>query len=487
MILGNYFLLEYPKNQDYEIKLNKKLSFKWDNELIENLDKQKIFYKKLYGVEIYRDKMKKQHHMFNFNFRPYYQGLFNLEIKNYMTLNISKILNKKDMKKNTNNIDNKDFCCKLRRYKFKKMIESNNYKNKKFKFIWSNMVTQDVMDKLDKLSYCKILDVLYYSYLSLIDKLNKYLEIGGSLYFALYEQPCDKKSVEIIYLLSLLFDKIIIMSGKELLCINYRGEERLKREEFKKIKESNTFSIEPLIEIDDLQKYYKIIVKDEIERLEYLVTDQYTKLYPLIINKGIKDILFSNYDSEHFLHFIGKINIIFDKRMDYKTLYKYLEKEYNNQINDLEKIIKKESESKNINIIEIGIGLCIYTKVFEKNKNINLILNEEDNNKNNMIHFSKEYIKKKNKINSEELKVFIDNQLKKYENKIDIILINKRYELKDIKKELKKMELLMKKDGLLIIDRSVNQSNLKLNDYIKNNFKNLDQIENNNFYIYKLI
>ncbi len=499
MILGSYYLLEYPKDINYEIKFNKKLNFSWDKQLFDNLDKTKNYYKKLYGVQNYRDKMRTENHLFNFNFRPFYQGLFDLQNDNIITLNIKKIIKLKDIKKNSDDHDSKDYCCKLRRFRFKTDISTKNLKDKKFEFIWSNMLdlNQDEMIKLGLLKNCDVLEIVYYSNLSLIDKLYTYLELGGRLYFALFEQPCNKKSVEIIYLLSLLFDKVLIMGGKEFLCIGYKGEEGISRKEFKKIKESKSFSIEPKVGLEDMRKYYKIVVNSDINRIKYLVTSQYNKLFPFEFDKGIKDILYSNYQSKHFMHFIAKLELMFDKNIDYIYLYKYLEKEFKGQLNNLEKIIsdkiKKNSLEKGlINIIEIGVGLGLYTKVLvdlnKKYKNdIKLIINDDEDKKKNMINFSKDYISNKIKINDDNLKSFISDILKKQENKIDIILLNKTYEFDIIKKELKNIILLMKGGGLLIIDRSVNESNLELNSYIKDNINSVKDLSNKYFYIYQKI
>ncbi len=494
MILGNYFLLEYPPDKLDKIELNKKLDFKWNSKMVEKLEKTKEFYKKKRGVQQFRERQQRELHAFLFDFSPYYQGLLNLK-KDSTFIRINNII--KDVKEENN-------CCELIDIETVKKYTNKELKNIKFNKIMSNMIDNEIRKKIENKSYCDILEELYLSYLCLIEKLYDYLEKNGTFYFAFYFQPCDKKYVEIIYLLSLLFEKVIIMGGFEFLCLGYKGEFGLKREEYGKIKKSKTFDIIPKIGINEMEKYYKMVVKTEEERVKNNQEDNKDKMMKLFIEKGIKDILYVDFQSPYFNSFIIKLETMFNKNIDKKLLYGYIEKEYKTQLNDLNKILvktlmkSKNSKTEDKNILEIGMGLGLYSlvllKVVNKFKNTNLIISDLEQKSlwesDGIKYIEKEIEKKKDNYKfTQEDPLFLFPKLLKEKGKesLNIVLINKSYNFDRMVSYLEFINILLKKEGLIIIPKVVNRTNIEIDEYMKKNYNFMEKIDNKYYNIYKKI
>jgi predicted O-methyltransferase YrrM len=89
--------------------------------------------------------------------------------------------------------------------------------DKKYKYILQNMVSYSMYDKIKNLNYCDREEFIYNYKLTYISYFFKILEVGGSVLIAIFNY-CDPNTINIIYLLTILFDKVILFNGTFIFC-----------------------------------------------------------------------------------------------------------------------------------------------------------------------------------------------------------------------------------------------------------------------------
>jgi hypothetical protein len=493
MSLGNYFILEYPIHTFEKIVYNKPLTFPWKTKSFEKLDKTKMIIKKKQDIHRYEQLQLKESQLFLFDLTPFYQGLFRMLKQNHLYLRINHLMTQKNFIKNKP-------CCIINEYYYDTQKSINITKkntNKKFKLISSVWVSPEVYyQQIGSKGYCGNLDILYFSYLSVIEKLYERLESGGNFFFAIYFQPCQKKYVEIIYLLSLFFHKVIIMNGNTFYCLGYRGNDILSQQEFKKIKESKTFQIYPKIEFKALSSYYQFILQNEYQKINYIIKEDIHPLVEIYLKKGIQDILFFDFQSKYFPYLLSRLESSYDIKITNDKIYSHLEKIYKKQINTLHQIVSKQLQKHKKtkqHIFQLGMGYGIFTSVFikilQKMKSCDLLvsdLEQKDVWENAGIQYIQNMKKSNYKITYEDPITLLPNLLKEHSDSyFDIIFIQKSYAFDRMIGYLQFINLLLKENGLLIILKVVNETDLAIHDYMKSNYSFMKYIPNPYFYIFQ--
>ncbi len=491
MSLGNYIILEYPIHTFEKIIYNKPLTFPWKTKSFEKLDKTKMIIKKQKeDIQQYEQFQLKETQLFLFDLTPFYQGLFRMLKKKHLSLRINSLLKQKNIIKDKP-------CCIIKEYDGEnKPINKNNHKIIKYKLISSIWISPDMYYKLAMDNYCGNLDILYFSYLSVIEKLYERLELGGNFFFAFYFQPCQKKYIEIIYLLSLFFHKVIIMNGNIFYCLGYRGNNIISQQEFTKIKESKTFQIYPKIQFKALSSYYQFILQNEYQKTNNIIKENTNQLVENYLQKGIQDILFFDFQSKYFPYFLSRLESSYDVKITNDKIYSHLEKIYKKQINTLHQIVSKQLQKHKKtkqHIFQLGMGYGIFTSVFikilQKMKSCDLLvsdLEQKDVWENTGIQYIQHMKKSNYKITDEDPITLLPNLLKKHSDSyFDIIFIQKSYAFDRMIGYLQFMNLLLKENGLLIILKVVNETDLAIHDYMKSNYSFMKYIPNPYFYIFQ--
>lgn len=89
--------------------------------------------------------------------------------------------------------------------------------SKKYKYILQNMISSQMYNKIKEMDYCQREDYIYNYKIKYISYLYDILEIGGSLLIGVFNY-CNPNTINIIYLLSLLFSRVILFSGIYIYC-----------------------------------------------------------------------------------------------------------------------------------------------------------------------------------------------------------------------------------------------------------------------------
>ena len=127
-------------------------------------------------------------------------------------------------------------------------------KGKKYRKMGSVMLGEKIFKEIRKYDYCKRNELTTKVRLVILYRLYDLLEIGGSFYTSVLT-VCDIDEIEYIYLLSLLFDTIVMIDKYHIQCYQYLGEERISKKEFKE-RLYKPFHIHPKPDVESLFSYF---------------------------------------------------------------------------------------------------------------------------------------------------------------------------------------------------------------------------------------
>lgn len=229
-----------------------------------------------------------------------YDTYFNLknQIKNYKSSNefINKVLNLEHIfndvsylfkifgvETNGNYIDYKpDKTHSVRYYDDKQFINMINNKQQKSNWFLNGTIGKHIYHDIKNMSYCEQEEFMYQYHLKTISLLFDYLYIGGN-YFHCFIVICKTQQLQLIYLLSFLFKKVIIYDGIYIICQYFVGEKYITQHEILKLKK---FTIKPnTLQIHESNEYHNVD--------EYLenVYSYYNKTYTYFLNDKIDEYL----------------------------------------------------------------------------------------------------------------------------------------------------------------------------------------------------
>lgn len=471
-----YYMLESPKNKSYEIK--------WKE------DKTKVFqntFRKFkeyeeYKIKLYENRKKCLKDEIDaltfFNKQYIYHVLF----RTHTDLIRVKLISLKD----------NDECCSYEEKITRRVVNIHKKKNIKYKKIVSTVVSQSIYEMMQSMSYCKRQKLIYRTYIRSFIKLYDILEIGGNFYFH-YFALCNSQDIEMIYLLSLLFDKVIIVDSVFIQCIGYRGELKISKEQCYEILKHKKFSIQPKMNEKELNQYFVNNLKLKNNGLYLCLKNDKKKIDEYYFKKGLLSLIQHDYNSRYLSYFLEKYSYIITPLNVYtKYIYKILDDYYKKRGNELHKIIRSMNKLKKtdeIKILEIGLSFGIYAKMLMKNKKILLDVVESKKIWNS---FGTKYIEKyKKRIHyyQENITTFLTD-LTFRKNKYNFVLIT-NIELFDIQliHIYYSLQLLLNThhSSCLIIEKCINEDLFKYIEYMKTNFTFLEFIDNEYFYIFKKI
>ena len=210
--------------------------------------------------------------------------------------------------------------------------------------------------------------ILYFIY-----NIFNILEINGNIFIKLKQNFLEQESYNIIYLLSYLFKKIIIVNISNLYCLGF-NKNIINKSDIENIINNNfIFTINPKKDIDNFLKYLyeNVNIRNKMHKELYLGNEtiglklEHDRLIQLIQQLGINDqTLLQDLD----LHYIDKFKIIFNgkdkKIIKIDSSIKSFEGKY---ISD---IIKKYNFKK---CLEIGFANGVSAVYILKNINTSLI------------------------------------------------------------------------------------------------------------------
>lgn len=340
-----YFQLSYPLDIHAKIKFKKSKSYSPKKEFVKRYDELITQFKKS-DDDIQR--LFNEINLFKHNIvNDFFYELIPMDLVGEFP---TMVFNTFDIKLN-----------KTKPYFFNLGVE---YREKSYKMIKTNVYGEIIYQKIKNLPYCKRMETTYLLHIKNLYYLFEYLQIGGYYFTAMH--PCGDKQIEYYYLLSLFFEKIIMIDSLHILCLRYRGELVVTKKELEEIICKKVFYIEPKPKIHDLIKYMNSFFVYECKFYEYLLNKKKKQLYELVSKQLLICLMEINPDHHHIMKIdeetkkirIENKKIKFNLIKDYKTENKksiLLLKKYINK--------KKAPYEYESNILEIGMGLGIFTNI----------------------------------------------------------------------------------------------------------------------------
>jgi hypothetical protein len=361
-------------------------------------------------------------------------------------------------------------------YFFQKEKENEKVKDisqiKKYKDIYFTMFVPTLYEKYKNTINSIKTKKTFKNNLKTLYQLYDYLEIGGVLF---YSNPNiildDHLSINTIYLLSLLFERIIITHHYQrphFMCLGFQGEKRLSKKRFEWIIDHyKQYKITPEPNRNEILSTLSFITSNQNKITNYLVKDDISKwtkanfLFDLLTiyqfnhtSQFIKNIQQNYLEYFHFQLSDSQLIqsfISFDKK-DIKWIYKKI----NNKLHK-----KKE-------ILQLGLSYGSFTDVFHqqfKNSHFTILdpLQESQWDNMGLLHLDQKNIPYQF-LESDYIYSF--NQLvdKKKSYDIIILIVDETYE--NLASYFLFLNTLLKKNGILILN-SLSTPYLHLQDYIQ--------------------
>jgi predicted O-methyltransferase YrrM len=89
--------------------------------------------------------------------------------------------------------------------------------NKKYTFLLQDKISNSMYNKIHNLDYCDREDFIYNYKLTYISYFYDILEIGGSVLIKIFNY-CNPNTINIIYLLATIFEKVVLFNGTYIYC-----------------------------------------------------------------------------------------------------------------------------------------------------------------------------------------------------------------------------------------------------------------------------
>ena len=150
--------------------------------------------------------------------------------------------------------------------------------NVKFNTIIQNMISLNMYEKLKNLNNCNIFDTLLDEYYyQVFYYLFDILELNGNLFFTFYTTiTCDNNEIDIIYLLSFMFEKITIYNGIFLYCSGFKAKNSLiTQDDILNIIKNKKFNIEPKNNLNNLVNYFDNFIDITIKLNNLFINNKY--------------------------------------------------------------------------------------------------------------------------------------------------------------------------------------------------------------------
>jgi predicted O-methyltransferase YrrM len=337
-----------------------------------------------------------------------------------------------------------------------------NTKNKNIQYIYNNhikIIINYLLEfdiKNNNIIYTKEKLLLNY-----ICNLFDNLKIKENL-FIIINTTYDENIIEIIYLLTLLFDEIIVYNGLYILCKIFSPI--IKQDEIIKIINKN-FSIEPKEQFTDFSLYLQNNIEYNIKKYKILLKNKENNFLELIIPQF-------KYNNKIPINYIKAMIQYFKKIIIKDKLIKISSNINTKEGEQISNIINKYNYKK---CLEIGMAFGISAFYILQNKFVNLISidpYQKSQWDSNGINLLKEVnFIQRHKLYQDKSYVILPKLLKKYKNNyFDFIFIDGFHTFDYTLIDFFYSNLLLKINGIIIIDDALHNGVNKCIKYIETNY-----------------
>lgn len=360
--------------------------------------------------------------------------------------------------------------------------DKNKTNNNKFENIFLRYKPDFYLKKIKNISKKEQNHNIYIAVIHTLLNLNKILKDNGNMIF--FIRGFNGYMIELIFLMSYIFDEVIIVDGYIIICKKYMNN---MREDIQKIINNNyKFNIESINEkdINNLYKYFKNIYGTELKiKKKYLLNTKneseyikykYFKYVNLAKQLGLDYLPEVQIDLD--LIFANNFRIKYNENKDYKitSAINFTEGNY------IEKIINKYNFK---DCLEIGMANGLSSIFILKNNNTNLTSIDPYQTE----QWKKEGVKFLKKLKIDKNHDLIEK--KSYEAlpellskgiKYDFIFIDGWHTFDYTLIDFFYSDLLLKIGGIIIIDDALHSGVSKCCKYIDTNYKFYKKLESPN-------
>jgi predicted O-methyltransferase YrrM len=437
----------FTKYDDYFSKIN---LIKLDNYILRVLDFKKEFIYKFFNISISSIKKK---------------AILNGDYINgelIINISVNSLLNN-DKQKNIKNIKN---------------IKDINL-DKKFDYIFLDKFSTKLLDKIKNLKYEEKQTFLYKYFLTLISYFFDILEEKGSVFIIFYNYN-EAATIEILYLLSCLFEKITIYEGNNIYCSNFLYKKStIDQEDFKRILSKNNYIIEPKHNIKELIKYLENCYINENNKYNLLINNKIDEYIDLEFNDIYNSILFLYKDKDKILHYYKQILHFFKRIILENKIIKIHSSIGDKEGQYINFIIEKYKSKK---CLEIGMAFGISAFYILSNLNTTLISIDPFQKiqwNNNGIKLLKEfgYEKRHKCILKKSYEALPEILKKEGEKSFDFIFIDGWHTFDYTLIDFFYANLLLKVNSIIVIDDALHPGVKKCINYLDSNYKFYEKLD----------
>lgn len=367
-------------------------------------------------------------------------------------------------------------------------IEQNNKKynilsyNKKTNSIIQNNMSESMYNFLKNKNNCDTQNFLNEYILNCITYFFDILNINGNVFFTFFNY-CDIVPINIIYLLSSMFKKIIIYEGNYIYCSHFlNNNSSISKNDILKCIQNKTFNLDNRPNLDQFVKYLNDIFIYKNNLLTLFIDEKYDEYIDIKLNEMYNILLYRKVDKDILEFFYKKIinilkrSFINNKLINVHSSIKELE---GNFISD---VIQKYKFKK---CLEVGMAFGISAFYILSNKFTKLISidpNQSTQWNNNGINLLKEfnYSDRHKCIQKKSYEALPQLLKKKGEKYFDFIFIDGWHTFDYTLVDFFYSNLLLKIGSIIIIDDALHDGVKVCVNYLNSNYTFFKKLESPN-------
>ena len=443
-------VLEYKKS---DISLNTKYMKEFNNYVVQRKTIQNSFVKdiiKLKDIQI--------------DDTSYILKIFNISVKDSIFIRADKNNEKLDFY--INYINN---------HKIEKLCDLNDKTNhqKRYNSIIQNQVSPQMYEEIKNKRYCDRQSFLFEYTLKYISYFFDVLELSGKVLIHIFNF-CEDITIEIIYLLSCMFNKIVIYEGDIIYCDKFLlNNSTITKDDILKCIQKKNFSIKPKNKLPQFMNYlyemykYKnnlnklIINKEYDEYLDISILNMHNALVSVKSDKSTIEFFYKRIINNMKRVYLNK------KVMRVHSIIKEQEGKF------IENIIKKNGVKK---CIEVGMAFGISAFYILSNKDTHLISidpyqSTQWNNNGNKLLKEFGFNKRHKCIEKKSYEALPELLKKEGEGSFDFIFIDGWHTFDYTLLDFFYANLLLKINGYIVIDDALHAGVKSCVSYLDSNYK----------------
>ena len=354
--------------------------------------------------------------------------------------------------------------------------------NKKYEYILQNMISVEMFNKIKNMKHCQREDFIFNYKIKYISYFFDILEIGGSVLIGVFNF-CNPNTINIIYLLSLMFEKIILFSGTYIYCQGflYLNSEITKEQILNLIDKS--FTITNKKDIDNFIDYINNNIQENVKINKKLLNLEFDNYIGDVIEKFFLKLDEANINPNDEILENIKIDLIKNQRRIFiDTKVKKIHSAIKSP--EMELIIKTIVDNNFKKCLEIGMAFGVSAISILSNKKCNLISidpNQSTQWESNGVKLVKSLgYEKRHELIEKKSYEALPELLKNNKGLFDFIFIDGWHTFDYTLVDFFYSNLLLKINGIIIIDDAMHFGVSSFVKYLNKNYlfyKKIDSIK----------